>query len=83
MTSLRTSVSFGISSHRRKDSALFYTDREVVVLQEVGDLKKLLRGKSPILCLVDQRELQAIDAVSRYFTILDREGNTYLIANTR
>lgn len=67
--------------HRRKDSALFYTDRELVMPETVGDVGRLLAASEPVMCLIDDREMQVLAPLRDRFEVLDREGNTYLISN--
>jgi len=66
---------------RIRDSAMFYTDREAIVLEKPSDMQKLLQSKNREYCILDERRLQELDGLKDLFFILDQDGNKYLISN--
>jgi 4-amino-4-deoxy-L-arabinose transferase-like glycosyltransferase len=67
--------------NRIRDSAMFYTDREAVVLENPSELSELLQSQKREYCILDERRLQEVDALKDLFFILDQDGNKYLISN--
>jgi hypothetical protein len=67
--------------NRIRDSAMFYTDREAVVLENPSELSELLQSQKREYCILDERRLKEVDALKDLFFILDQDGNKYLISN--
>ena len=66
---------------RIRDSAMFYTDRDAVVLENPSELMELLQSEKREFCILDERRLKGLEEVKDSFFILDQEGNKYLISN--
>jgi len=66
---------------RIRDSAMFYTDREAIVLERPSDMQELLQSKNREYCILDERRLKELDGLKDLFFILDQDGNKYLISN--
>ena len=67
--------------NRIRDSAMFYTNREALVLENPAELQELLRSEKREYCILDERRLKEIDDLKDLFFVLDQEGNKYLISN--
>jgi len=66
---------------RIRDSAMFYTDREAVLLEKPADIQELLQSEKREYCILDERRLKELDGLQDLFFILDQDGNKYLISN--
>jgi len=67
--------------NRIRDSAMFYTNREALVLENPSELQELLRSEKREYCILDERRLKEVDDLKDLFFVLDKEGNKYLISN--
>jgi hypothetical protein len=70
--------------YKVQDSALFYTNRRAVVLNNQDELITYLTSHEKAFCIVDKkRYFQKLDKLKKISTVLDREGSKLLIsANT-
>jgi hypothetical protein len=62
-----------------KDSTLFYTDREAIILQSPHDLARHLALGPRQLCLLQLRDLKILGGLEDRWTVLDTVSNTALI----
>ena len=65
------------------DSALFYSNRGVLVLNNPQQLKAYLMSKKKVYCILKSDDLELIENLKPYFDIVDRAGNKLLIANKK
>jgi 4-amino-4-deoxy-L-arabinose transferase-like glycosyltransferase len=66
---------------RLKDSTLFYTDREALVLRSVEDLEDLIVRDSGQIAVVDLRHLDKLAGLRDQLTIFAQEGTTFLVSD--
>ncbi|NHZ72861.1 MAG: phospholipid carrier-dependent glycosyltransferase [Nitrospirae bacterium] len=67
--------------NRIRDSAMFYADREALVLENPTELQELLESDKREFCILDERRLKEVDGLKELFFVLDQDGNKYLISN--
>jgi len=67
--------------NRIRDSAMFYTDRQALVLENPTELRELMESDRRKYCILDERRLKEVDGLKDLFFILDQDGNKYLISN--
>jgi len=63
------------------DSALFYSNRGVLVLNNPQQLKAYLMSKKKVYCILKSDDLELIANLKPFFDIVDRAGNKLLITN--
>ena len=66
---------------RIRDSAMFYTDREAIVLERPTDIQELMQSEKREYCILDERRLKELEGLKDLFFVLDQDGNKYLISN--
>lgn len=66
---------------RIRDSAMFYTDREAIVLERPADIQELMQSEKREYCILDERRLNELEGLKGLFFVLDQDGNKYLISN--
>lgn len=67
--------------NRIRDSAMFYTDREAVLLKEPAELVQLMQSEDREYCILDDRRLKRLEDLRDLFFVLDQDGNKILISN--
>jgi len=67
--------------NRIRDSAMFYTDREAVVLENPSELLELFESEKREYCILDERRLKDLEDLKDLFFVIDQDGNKYLISN--
>jgi len=61
------------------DSALFYTDREAIVLENVGELMEYLASEKPGLFVIDRKYSEVLEKVKGTTCVLGEEGRKLLL----
>jgi 4-amino-4-deoxy-L-arabinose transferase-like glycosyltransferase len=67
--------------HRLKDSALFYTDRKVKVLQGREALETYMVSNRRVFCILEREDFETLHAEKSGLHVLMAEGNKLLISN--
>jgi 4-amino-4-deoxy-L-arabinose transferase-like glycosyltransferase len=65
------------------DSALFYSNRGVLVLNNPQQLKEYLISKKNVYCILKSDDLKLIEDLKPFFDIADQVGNKVLITNKK
>lgn len=63
------------------DSALFYSNRVVLVLNNPQQLKEYLMSKKNVYCILKSDDLELIENLKPFFDIVEQAGNKLLITN--
>jgi len=66
---------------RIRDSAMFYTDRQALLLKNPSELVEFLQSEEREYCILDDRRLRELEDLRDLFFVLDQDGNKYLISN--
>lgn len=64
-----------------RDSALFYTNRRAIVLSAPQQLKDFLASDSRVFCIIDEVDLERLEAVKHKTYVVGKEGSKLLISN--
>lgn len=65
---------------RIKDSALFYSDRKAVLIDDKWKLIEYLRSNPKALVIIHKKDLDRVELLRRISYVIDSEGNNLLIA---
>jgi 4-amino-4-deoxy-L-arabinose transferase-like glycosyltransferase len=69
--------------HRLKDSALFYTNRLVLVLKGRQQLMDYLASDKPVFCIIERRHFERLEKAKKMFYVFERDGNRLIISNRK
>jgi hypothetical protein len=65
------------------ESALFYSNRSVLVLDTPQQLKEYLTSKKNVYCILETDDLERVEDIKQFFDIVDQVGKKLLITNKK